>query len=123
MPEAKRAILRCHALAKNWDDRVDRALCHGVAQSCSAVHVETHALGLVFYELTALVLQREGSPAEEIEAAVRQKIASYHEGLNFWIDEGTHLEKEDRWAEFLVRPGKVNREKQLLEKEKNATLG
>ena len=32
-----------------------RLLCHAVGQGCGTVHVETHAIGLVVYELTAIV--------------------------------------------------------------------
>lgn len=117
MPEAKRAILRCHAFAKTVDDPVDRALCHALAQGCSTVHVETHALGLAFYALTALIHQKEGCPVEEIQEALSEKITLYQESLDYWTVESTYLEKEALWADFLVRPGSVNRERLLLEKE------
>ena len=55
MPQAKAAILACHALAREWDSPEDIALCHAVGQGCSVVHTEGHAMGYPIYELTALV--------------------------------------------------------------------
>jgi len=55
MPVAKRAILDCHALAKEMTDPADSARCHAIAQGCSVEHTTGHALGLPIYELTAVV--------------------------------------------------------------------
>lgn len=64
MPAARRAILAAHAAAKETADPVSIALCHAIGQACGTVHVETHAIGLAMYELTALVrLGLEGSAA------------------------------------------------------------
>ena len=38
MPQAKAAILACHALAREWDSPEDIALCHAVGQGCSGTH-------------------------------------------------------------------------------------
>ena len=57
MPRAKRAILDSHAVAKEINDSEYAALCHGIAHAGATVHVETHALGLPFYELTAIVFK------------------------------------------------------------------
>ena len=56
LPEAKRAILDCHAVCKEIDDEYYIALCHSIGQGISTVHVETHALGLPFYETAENVL-------------------------------------------------------------------
>ena len=65
MRPAQRAILDCHACAKEWDSPVERALCHGVGQACSVVHTAGHALGGPVYELTRDCAsgRRSGSPA------------------------------------------------------------
>ena len=94
MREAQRRILDCHALAKELDDRADRALCHAVGQACSCVHTQRHALGLAVYELTAFVrLHPEGW-----EDAVAVAIDGYMDML-------TRAEGEAqlprRWAAFL----------------------
>ena len=55
MPEAKRAILNCHAVAKELTNKEDIALCHAIGQACGVVHTVGHAIGLPIYELTAIV--------------------------------------------------------------------
>ena len=57
MPEAKRAILDVHAMARNMRSPADAALCHAVGQGCSCVHTLGHAMGLPVYELTAILLE------------------------------------------------------------------
>ena len=69
MPEAKRAILDVHAMAKLMDDSADAALCHAVGQGCSCVHTPKHAPGLPVYELTAVFL-RGGDPEEFVSMYV-----------------------------------------------------
>lgn len=55
MKEAKKALLEVHALAKETEDPVGIALFHAIGQGLSTVHVETHAIGLVLYELSSIV--------------------------------------------------------------------
>lgn len=94
MPEAKRAILRVHAAAKETSDPIVATLCHAAAQGCSAVHVKEHAAGLAFYELTAIV--REYGAVEE--DALREKI----EGYLRLFERAAEEEKTPRsWAKFL----------------------
>lgn len=57
MRAAQRAILDCHAGAKETDDAAGAALYHATAQACSTVHTIGHALGFPIYELTAVVLR------------------------------------------------------------------
>ncbi|MEA5026977.1 hypothetical protein SDC9_109589 [bioreactor metagenome] len=57
MPEAKQAILAAHQAASAsalGRDCISEAAIRAVCQGLSAIHVEAHALGLVFYGLTAL---------------------------------------------------------------------
>lgn len=110
MPAAKRAILDCHAVAKRLDNEYYIALCHGIGQGCSAVHVETHALGLVFYELTAVVIK---NGYKDYQDEVLQKIEFYMERLNWWQDNIENFENSHRLADFLVRPDSTNKEKLL----------
>ena len=108
MPVAKKAILSCHALAREMDEPYDIALCHGIGQGCSTVHVGTHAMGLVYYELTAIVI-RHGY--QDYQSEVLDKIRCYTEKLN-WCT--TYLEREGnkiKWADFLVRDGKTEQKK------------
>lgn len=96
MPTAKRAILDAHAAAKEVSSREYGALCHAVGQAGSVVHVKTHAMGLPFYELTAIV-HKYGIDA--FEKAAQEKINYYWQRLCYWQE---HTDKTDRkWADFL----------------------
>lgn len=111
MPEAKRAILDAHAVAKDIDDKEYSAIAHAIGQACATVHVETHALGLVFYELTAIVL-RVG--LERSNLAINEKINYYYNRLLYWQE---NIDKLDvSWAKFLLDDTRPNKEKLLNEK-------
>lgn len=114
MPVAKREILNCHAFAKKIIDPYDIALCHAIGQGCSTVHVETHALGMVFYELTAIVIK---NGFKDYEFELREKNNQYINKLKFWSENEKYYRDSQNWADFLVKPGKINREKTLYEKE------
>ena len=98
MPVAKKAILDCHAMAKEITDISDIALCHAIGQACSVVHTRTHAPGYPIYELTAIV-RRIGM--NEFREAVEQRINFYIDRLLFWQKQS---EKTDlKWADFIDR--------------------
>lgn len=111
MPAAKRGILDVHAVAKEIDDKVCGALCHGIGHAGATVHVETHALGLPFYELTAFVL-KFGKGA--YQGPVLEKIDYYYQRLIYWQENTDKLDVE--WASFLMDDSRSNREKLLSEK-------
>lgn len=114
MPAAKRAILDAHAVAKEIDDSVYAALCHAIGHAGATVHVETHALGLVFYELTAIVLEKNKAGYEK---AVSEKIDFYYQKLLYWQE---HYDKtEMTWAGFLLDDSRPNKEKLLNDKRKS----
>lgn len=115
MQVAKSAILNCHAFAKELENPYDVALCHALGQGFSTVHVETHALGMVFYELTAIVVKNDYMSYEE---EVVKKIDFYISKLKFWSENEKYYRENQNWADFLIRPGKINKEKLLYEKEK-----
>ncbi len=99
MPVAKRAILDCHAIAKDTDDKELIALAHAIAQGCSCVHTPKHAMGFPVYDLTALV-RRSGFCAAE----VMDRIGYYIDMLNKAIaDEQIY---EGPWADFFMDPVK-----------------
>lgn len=113
MPEAKRAILDCHAVCKEIDDEYYIALCHSIGQGISTVHVETHALGLPFYELTSIVIKNKNNYEEK----VKDKINYYIDTLIYFQN---NIDKIDRtWASFLSRDEIENKEKLLWEKKLN----
>lgn len=97
MPAAKGAILASHAVAKEINDAEYGALCHAIGHAGATVHVETHALGLPMYELTAIVL-KHGVP--NFQKVVKEKISYYMERLLYWQKNTDKLELN--WAVFLL---------------------
>ena len=123
MPIAKHAILGSHAVAKEIDDSEYGALCHAIGHAGATVHVETHALGLPFYELTAIVLKHGKN---NYPKPVSKKIDYYYNQLLYW-QENTDKLKID-WAGFLLCNSSPNKEKLLhekrqLKKKKNVNFG
>ena len=98
MPIAKRAILNCHAMAKELTDSADIARCHAVGQACSVVHTAGHALGYPMYELTAIILEQG---LDNCRDAVEQRVMYYEQRLRYW----TEYEKtcQQNWAGFLKK--------------------
>ncbi len=97
MKEAKRCILECHSIAKEIDDDYYIAICHAIGQGLSTVHVETHAIGLVMYELTAIVLKNR----DNYEEKVNDKIRWYIKTLKYFADNVDNT--QDKWASFLEK--------------------
>lgn len=75
--------------------------------------VETHALGLPFYELTSLVLK---FGKDEYHKQVHEKINYYCQRLIYWQENIDKLDFE--WASFLMDDNRPNKEK-LLSKKKD----
>lgn len=113
MPAAKRGILEAHAVAKEIDDEEYGALAHAIGHAGATVHVETHALGLVIYELTAIVLKYG---KDEYRKPAREKIDYYSSRLLYWQDHTDELRSE--WADFLADDNRPNKERLLNEKRK-----
>ena len=83
MPIAKRAILNCHAMAKELESPADIARCHAVGQACSVVHTAGHALGYPMYELTAIVLDLG---LDDCRDPVEQRVMYYEQRLRYWME-------------------------------------
>lgn len=113
MPVAKAAILEVHRVAKSLENSADRALCHAVAQACSSVHTEAHAIGLAFYELTAVVLQ---FGIDNCEKEIEKTIERYFNKLE---ESEKRVEKgEIKWAAFLMKDSPLNKEARIYEKKR-----
>ena len=97
MKEAKRCILECHSIAKEIDDEYYIAICHAIGQGLSTVHVETHAIGLVMYELTSIVLKNRDNYYEK----VNDKINWYIKILKYFEDNVDNT--QNKWASFLEK--------------------
>ena len=113
MPIAKQAILDSHAVAKEIDDSECGALCHAIGHAGATVHVETHALGLPIYELTAIVLKYG---KENFPKLVSEKINYYYNSLLYWQENTDKLGLA--WADFLLNDTRPNKERLLSEKRK-----
>ena len=111
MPVAKKGILEAHAVAKEIEDDVYIALCHAIGHAGATVHVETHALGLVFYELTAIVFLNS---KDNFDIEVNEKIDYYYDRLLYWQNNIDTLDIS--WAKFLLDDTHANKEKLLNEK-------
>ena len=96
MPVAKRAILDCHALAKEMTTPADSARCHAIAQGCSVVHTTGHALGLPIYELTAVVRELGVDHCKE---AIEHRNKTYIDTLLYW--QVHEKDYEGPWTGFL----------------------
>lgn len=97
MPLAKRAILDAHAVAKEIDDNEYAALCHAIGHAGATVHVQTHAIGLPIYELTAIVLKYGKDGFSE---PVTEKVNYYYDRLLYWQENTDKLGLN--WAKFLM---------------------
>lgn len=96
MRPAQRAIIDCHAVAKELESPVDIALVHAIGQACSVVHTEKHALGYPMYDLTAIALKKG---IEGCKDAVESRVGEYERRLLLWAER--EPEFEGPWAKFL----------------------
>lgn len=114
MPMAKKAILASHAAAKDIIDSEYGALCHAIGHAGATVHIETHALGLPFYELTAIVIKLGKN---DFSKPVSEKISYYYNRLLYWQEKTGKLKLD--WADFLLDDFKPNKERLLSERRKS----
>jgi len=104
MPEAKRAILDAHNAATEVNDNpVAQAAARAIGHAAATVHVETHALGLVFYGLTSYYYL-EGTDR------VLQEVDYFYQQLIYWQNNIHNIRLN--WASFLTKE-KPNQEKLL----------
>lgn len=96
VPVAKKAILELHQFAKTQSPSKE-ALCRAIAHAGASVHVQTHAVGLIIYELTSLTLEN----IEDYEEIINDKISFYKGKLIYWKDKEPTLQRP--WAKFLLR--------------------
>jgi len=80
-------------------------MCHAIGHAGATVHVETHAMGLPFYELTAIVLNYG---KDNYARPVSEKIEYYYKRLLYWQENTDKLELE--WANFLLDDTRPNKD-------------
>ncbi len=76
LPQAKAAILECHASARAaGDDPVAQAAARAIGQCASTIHSARHCIGLALYGALAVAYDRLGTDAawEQIEQCAAQE--------------------------------------------------
>lgn len=94
MPEAKRAILNCHTVAKELTNKEDIALCHAIGQACGVVHTIGHAIGLPIYELTAIVYK---NGIDNCKDKLINRKKEYIDKIYYYQE---HYKEYNKWAKF-----------------------
>lgn len=97
MNEAKHSILTVHSMAKEFDNPSIIAKLHAIGHGLSTVHVKTHALGLIFYELTSIV---RDFGIEHFESHVIKRIDFYEKKLDYYSNTYDYINQV--WASFLI---------------------
>ena len=118
MPAAKKAILAAHRAALEAEhDPAACAAARAIGHAAATVHVETHALGLVFYGLTAFVY---GTVSGDAGQTVAEECKRYYDRLLYWQE---HIDDtERRLAPFLMRHDVPNKERLLRQKREQKLL-
>ena len=96
MPAAKKAILACHAAAKELSSLEDIAHHHAVGQACGTVHANGHAIGYPMYDLTSII-RKYG--IENCKEPIENREAYYIDKLLYWKEHP--MEFHGSWASFL----------------------
>lgn len=110
MPKAKAAILAVHAIAKETKDPIVIAYAHAIGQGCGSIHTEAHAIGMVTYDLTAMVHQYG---IENCQTVIEKRVEWYMQRL-YDISMQEDLLKQP-WASFL-RKDRMNAEAKIIQK-------
>lgn len=112
MPAAKKAIHAAHNAAKEAEGYpAAQAAARAVGHAAATIHVETHALGIVFYGLTALVYAE--SP-DDTDAFVQKECDWFYDRLKYW--EANYSNVDMTWAPFLTDESAPNKEALLRAK-------
>lgn len=112
MPVAKRAIHAAHhAATEAGASPSAEAAARAIGHAAATVHVETHALGLVFYGLTAFVYHEDKTPEDTL---VERECRFFYDRLLYWQDRIDGLDVP--WAPFLLREDVPNKERLMRER-------
>lgn len=98
MPTAKKAIIACHAAAKDIESLEDIAHYHAVGQACSTIHTIEHAMGYPLYDFTAIVRKNGIENCNEI---LTNRINHYMDRLNYFSN--PNIINGIPWAPFIYR--------------------
>lgn len=85
LPQAKSAILECHAAAREADGNpVAQAAARTIGQCASTIHSARHCIGLAFYGAIAVAYDRLGTnaPWEQIEQCAAEECGRMEAALH-----------------------------------------
>lgn len=112
MPIAKKAAHATHNAATAVEsDPPACAAARAMGHVVGTVHVETHALGLVFYGITAFVY---AEPQKDADGIITRELDWFFERLLYWQEAIDMVDQP--WATFLLRDDIANKEKLLHQK-------
>lgn len=114
MPVAKKAAHAAHnaATAVAEKDPAACAAARAMGHVVGTVHVETHAIGVVMYGITAFVYSAEKKDADDV---IAKECRWFYDRLLYWE---SNIDKENTaWASFLLDDDVPNKEKLLRQKE------
>lgn len=116
MPMAKKAAHASHNAATEVIEASPSAgaAARAMGHVIGTVHVETHAIGVACYGITAFVYDL---PEEDPAEIINKLVAYMCDKLKYWEKHIEKLDKEGNvWASFLLRDDVPNKEKLLHEK-------
>lgn len=97
MPVAKKAIHSAHNAASESGIPAAEAAARTAGHAAATVHVKTHAMGLVYYGLTAIVRSSPGNANKKVD----DMIDELTKRLEYW---SSFDGKDDlQWADFILR--------------------
>ncbi len=107
MPVARRAAIGAHnAASAVADNRAACAAARTMGHVVGTVHVETHAIGVPSYGLTAFAYAAPARPAADV---IAEELQWQYDRLLYWQ---AHIDSLDGlWAPFLLRDDLPNKEK------------
>lgn len=121
MPIAKKAAHATHNAASDVvNDPAPSAAARAMGHVVGTVHVETHAIGLVSYGITALVYASGYAPnSKEAATLIARECDWFYERLLYWQTNIDQVDLEGRpWAPFLLRDDLPNKELLLHQQER-----
>jgi len=113
MPIAKKAAHATHNAATEVakENPAACAAARAIGHVVGTVHVETHAIGVVIYGITAFVYASEKKDADKL---IDKKCKWFYDRLLYWEK---NIDKVDTtWASFLLRDDVPNKEALLRQK-------
>ena len=116
MPVAKKAAHAAHnaATAVAEENPAACAAARAMGHVVGTVHIETHAMGLVMYGITAFVYSAE---KEEADYVIAKECKWLYGRLLYWE---ANIDKVDKtWASFLLNDDVPNKEKLLRQKKEH----